>query len=148
MGATPTVAPAAQGGAPSAQTADWQWTLYTDFTSQSWNGALTAGIDGTVDLLAPPAGAAAANVPGQTEIRIEGVSSLSDYANIEQMLGAVPGVSQANVRQVSGDSVVFDLTVRGGDAAIDRALSSSPSFARVGPPAQGSAPLIYRYRPG
>ena len=141
----PAAAPAA---APSAPAADWRWTLYTDFTSPSWNGALTAGIDGTVDLLAPPAGAAAAGVSGPTEIEIEGVSSLADYANIEQMLGAVPGVSKANVRQISGDSVVFDLTVRGGGAAIEQSLSSSPSFARVGPSAPASGPLIYRYRPG
>lgn len=129
---------------------DWQWVLYTDFTTQSWSGPLTAGIDGTVDLLAPPAGTAAGNAPGDTEIEIEGVSSLADYANIELMLGAVPGVSQANVRQVSGDSVLFDVTVRGGAGAIDRALSSSPSFTRLGsgPQPRGGAPLVYRYRPG
>jgi hypothetical protein len=130
---------------------EWQWTLYTDFTSQSWSGPLTVGIEDTVDLLAPPAGAAAASVPGETEVEIEGVSNLADYANIEQMLGAVPGVSEADVRQVDGDSVVFDLTVRGGGAAIDRALSSSPSFQRVGSAAAGAVspgPLVYRYRPG
>jgi hypothetical protein len=147
-GSAPAAVPAAQAAPPSAPATDWQWTLYTDFTSQSWGGALTAGIDGTVDLLAPPVGAAAANVSGQTEIEIQGVSSLADYANIEQMLGAVPGVSKANVRQVSGDSVVFDLTVRGGGAAIDRALSSSPSFARVGPATPGGGQLVYRYRSG
>ena len=147
-GGTPAGPPAAQGAAPSASATDWQWTLYTDFSSRSWSGSLTAGIDGTVDLLAPPAGAAAANLPGQAQIEIQGVSSLTDYANIEQMLGAVPGVSKANVRQVSGDSIVFDLTVRGGGAAIDRALSSSPSFARVGPATRDGGPLVYRYRPG
>ena len=149
--AQPAVAPA-QPPAPPDQPQAWQWTLYTDFSSQSWSGPLTAGIDGTVDLLAPPPGAAAANASGETEIEIDGVSSLADYANIEQMLGAVPGVSHANVRQVSGDSVLFDLTVRGGGAAIERALSGSPRFARVGPDAQGAgasgAPLVYRYRPG
>lgn len=85
-------------------------------------------------------------------MQIDGVSSLGDYANIEQMLAAVPGVSSANVRQVSGDSVFFDLTVRGGGAAIERTLSSSPSFTRVGADAHGGgapgAPLVYRYRPG
>jgi len=148
----PAAAPAAQPAAPPDQAQAWQWTLYTDFSSQNWSGPLTAGIDGTVDLLAPPSGAAAANAPGDTEIEIDGVSSLADYANIELMLGAVPGVSKANVRQVSGDSVLFDLTVRGGGAAIERALSGSPSFARVGPGAQAGAAsgaqLIYRYRPG
>jgi hypothetical protein len=147
-GAPAAVAPAAAAAGGGA----WQWTLYTDFTSQSWSGPLTAGIDDTVDLLAPPVGAAAANAPGETEIEIQGVTSLADYANIELMLGAVPGVSRANVKQVTGDSVLFDLTVRGGDAVIERALSSSPSFTRIGPAEQGSgtssAPLLYRYRSG
>ena len=147
------VAPATQPAAPPGQPQAWQWTLYTDFSDQSWSGPLTAGIDNTVDLLAPPPGAAAANAPGETQIEIEGVSSLADYANIELMLGAVPGVSKANVRQVSGNSVLFDLTVRGGGSAIERALSVSPSFSRVGPAAQGGGttsgmPLVYRYRPG
>jgi hypothetical protein len=148
--AAPAVAPSA---APSGSMGAWQWTLYTDFTSQTWSGPLTAGIDDTVDLLAPPAGAAAANAPGETEVEIEGVSSLADYANIELMLAAVPGVSSADVRQVSGNSVLFDLTVRGGAAAIEQALSRSPSFTRAGPTTQGGGPssgtsLVYRYRPG
>lgn len=145
-------APAAATSAPPPGAGDWQWTLYTDFTSQSWSGPLTAGIEDTVDLLAPAAGAAAANASGETEVEIEGVTSLADYANIELMLGAVPGVSRADVKQVSGDSALFDMTVRGGGAAVDRALSGSPSFTRVGPAAQASgmsaAPLVYRYRSG
>ncbi|HEX8756059.1 MAG TPA: DUF2066 domain-containing protein [Steroidobacteraceae bacterium] len=152
----------ASAGAAAAQAAarqsapqgagDWQWTLYTDFTSQTWSGPLTAGIEDTVDLLAPPAGAAAAGAPGETDVQIEGVTSLDDYANIELMLGAVPGVSRADVKQVSGDSVVFGLTVRGGDATVERALSMSPSFSRLAPAPQSSgpsgAPLVYRYRSG
>jgi hypothetical protein len=153
-----TQASSAAASAPGAAQA-WQWALYTDFTTQRWSGALTSGIDDTVDLLAPPAGAAAASAPGTTEVQIDGVSSLADYANIELMLGAVPGVSRANVRQVSGDSVLFDLTVRGGSVTIDRALSSSPSFTRIGSAngedgtaarerAPSGAALVYRYRPG
>lgn len=146
-------APAATLPAQPGSMGAWQWTLYTDFTTQTWSGSMTAGIDDTVDLLAPPAGAAAASAPGETEVEIDGVTTLADYGNIELMLGAVPGVSRADVIQVSADSVLFELTVRGGGAAIDRALSSSPSFTRVGPSPQGggaasAAPLVYRYRPG
>jgi hypothetical protein len=151
-----TSAPArGQGAAPASPAiaagaaGEWQWTLYTDFTSRSWSGPLTAGIDDTVDLLAPSAGPAAGSAAAEARVEIEGVSGLADYANIELMLGAVPGVSEANVRQVAGDSVLFDLTVRGGAAAIDRALSSSPHFTRVGSTGTGpGAPLVYRYRPG
>jgi hypothetical protein len=149
----PAAAPGVTQGATAAGSVpgsgEWQWTLYTDFTSRSWSGPLTAGIEDTVDLLAPPAGPAAANVPGETEVEIEGVSDLTDYANIELMLDAVPGVSKANVRQVEGDSVLFEVTVRGGAAAIDRALSSSPRFTRLAPAGAGSgAATVYRYRPG
>jgi Uncharacterized protein conserved in bacteria (DUF2066) len=144
----PAAGPAAPATAPPGLPPAWQWKLYTDFSTQSWSGPLTAGIDDTVDSLAPRVGAATANAPGQTEVQIEGVSSLADYANIELMLGAVPGVSAANVRQVTGGSVLFDLTVRGGGATIDRALSSSPSFTRVAPATPAGGTLVYRYRPG
>ena len=149
----PTPGASSAASAVTAQAAaDWQWTLYTNFATQNWSGSLTAGIDNTVDLLAPPAGPASANTPMRTQVKIEGVSSLADYANIELMLGAVPGVSAASVSQVSGDSVVFDLTVRGGDAALGRELAGSPSFTRAGPAAQGGrgagAPLVFRYRSG
>jgi len=148
---TPPAGPAPPGAVQQLQgpASAWQWRLYNDFTTQSWSGELTAGIDDTADLLAPPAGAAAVNAAGQTEVEIDGVSSLADYASIELMLGAVPGVSAANVRQVSGDAVLFDLTVRGGGATIDRALSSSSRFTRVAPVTPGAgAALVYRYRPG
>ncbi len=160
-GAAPAAAAAAApaagpGASPATATAadDWQWTLYTDFTSESWSGPLTAGIEDTVGLLAPPAGPESANAPVRTELEIQGVSSLADYANIETMLGAVPGVSEANVREVSGGSAVFDLTVRGGGAAIARALAGSANFTRVrrgaaahGPAASGAA-VVFRYRSG
>jgi hypothetical protein len=151
-GGAPSPAAVPAAASPAAAPTDWQWTLYSDFSSQTWTGPLTAGIDDTVDLLAPPVGAAAANAPGETQVEIDGVTTLADYANIELMLGAVPGVSGANVRQVSGGSVLFDLTVRGGAAAIERRLSSSPSFTPAGPNAHGGAAagtlLVYRYRPG
>ena len=38
-----------------------QWTLYTRAENPSWTGPLAAGIDHTVDLLAPPPGAALAS---------------------------------------------------------------------------------------
>lgn len=158
-GAAPATAPAQGQVPPQAQAqaqaqgqGDWQWTLYTNFATQSWSGSVTAGIDDTVDLLAPPAGPASANMPVAAQVKFEGVSSLADYAHIEMMLGAVPGVSAASVSQISGDSVVFDLTVRGGEAAIGRELSGSPSFTRAGPDAQdgrgAGGPLVFRYRSG
>jgi hypothetical protein len=139
-GAAPAVAPGTSG-APGQQ---WQWTLETDFISQTWSGSIRTGVDRTVDLLAPSAGSAAQDVTRAAQIEIDGVETLADYANIELMLPAVPGVSAANVIRVDGARVVFDLAARGGEAAVARSLSASPRFAPV--PGAGALP-VFRYRP-
>jgi hypothetical protein len=128
-------------GAASGQ---WQWTLYTSFSSESWSGPLTAGIDGTVDLLAPPQNASLAQTEAKVLIEIDGVTSLTDYANVQRMLEAVPGVRGANVVQASGAGVTFDVTARGGADALDRALAGSARLVRSG---AANARLLYQYHP-
>lgn len=128
-------------GASSGQ---WQWTLYTSFSSESWSGPLTAGIDGTVDLLAPPQNASLAQTEAKVLIEIDGVTSLTDYANVQRMLEAVPGVRGANVVQASGAGVTFDVTARGGADALDRALAGSARLVRSG---AANARLLYQYHP-
>jgi hypothetical protein len=150
-GASPPPPPPSAGtaGATAAPTPapvlsqQWQWTLETNFTGQTWSGSLVTGVDQTVDLLAPPPGPAGADVARETQIEIDGVTNLADYANIELMLAAVPGVSAANVIEVDGTRAVFDLMVRGGEAAIARSLAGSPRFS----PAGGTGALpVFRYR--
>jgi hypothetical protein len=128
-------------GASSGQ---WQWTLYTSFSSESWSGPLTAGIDGTVDLLAPPQGASLAQTEARVLLEVEGVGNLTDYANVQRMLEAVPGVRGAAISQASGSKVTFDVTARGGSEALDRALAGSARLVRSG---AGNARLLYQYHP-
>lgn len=128
-------------GAPAGQ---YQWTLYTNFSSQSWNGSLAAGIDGTVDLLAPAQGASLAQTEAKVLVQIDGVASLIDYATVERMLAAAPGVRAANIVRAAGNAVTFDITARGGSDALDHALSGSPHLARAG---SSNGPLVYDYHP-
>ena len=93
---------ARDAGAPAGQ---YQWTLYTSFSSQSWSGPLAAGIDGTVDLLAPPQGASLAQTEAKVLVEVDGVASLTDYANVQRMLEAVPGVRGANIVRAAGNAV-------------------------------------------
>ena len=120
-----------------------QWTLYTRAQSESWSGPLRAGIDHTVDLLAPPPGAA-----GQPEaaarVRIEGVAGLAGYAAVERLLQSIPGVRRADVAEADAGSVTFEVDMRGGSAALERELSGSTHLVRSG---SGIAPLVYRYQP-
>jgi len=131
-------------GDPSIADAPLQWTLYTNFSSQSWSGSLQAGIDGTVNDLAPPPGASLAEAEATTLVRIEGVSNLNDYAAIERLLQSMPGARRANLVEVSGSSASFSVTVRGGTEAIDHALTGSGRFVRSGASNSG---LVFQYRP-
>ncbi len=131
-------------GDPSVAGAPLQWTLYTDFASESWTGPLAAGIDGAVDDLAPAQGGSLAQTEADAIVQIDGLTSLSDYAVVERMLEGMPGARRANIVEASGSSAAFNVTVRGGAEAIDRALSGSGRFVRSA--ASGSRP-VFQYRP-
>lgn len=134
------------GTSPEAplEAPQWQWTLVTPFMRRTFAGReLTAGIDDTVDLLAPSP-ALTGNRLTEVQVRIEGISTLSDYAHVELMLAAMPGVSRSDVGLVQGDAAVFEVQARGGAPAVARMLAGSPHFSPLG---SGSGALVYRYRP-
>jgi hypothetical protein len=126
---------------PSAR---WQWTLHTNFTSESWSGPLAAGIDNAVDNLAAPQGATLAETEAEARIQIEGVNGLSDYAAVERILASLPGARRSGVVAADGSQVVFQVLIRGGSGAVSRALSGSTHL--VAAEAAGN-PLTYQYRP-
>jgi len=131
-------------GEDTAPDGPLQWSLYTPARSDSWNGPLAAGVDHTVDLLVPPPGTSLAQAEAQARVHIEGVSSLSAYAAVERLLQSVPGVRRASIAAAAGGSVTFEVTVRGGAAALEQALAGSTRLIRTG----GTGPaLAYRYQP-
>jgi hypothetical protein len=132
-----------RGDAGSANS-QLQWSLYTDFSSESWSGPLAAGINGAVDALAPVQGGTFAQTESAARVEIEGVSSLADYASVERLLENVPGVRRANVSTASGNVVMFDVVARGGGDAISHGLAGSAHLVRSD---ASSARLAYQYRP-
>jgi hypothetical protein len=128
-------------GAPVGQ---YQWTLYTNFSSQSWSGQLASGIDGTVDLLAPPQGASLAQTEAKVLLDVNGIATLADYANVQRILESVPGVRGANIARASGNTATFDITARGGSDALDRALAGASHLVRAD---TSNARLVYQYHP-
>ena len=126
-----------------AAAGQYQWTLNTGFSSQSWSGPLAAGIDGTVDQLAPAQGASLAQTEAKVLVEVSGVSTLTDYANVQRILESVPGVRAANIDRAGGNSVAFDITARGGSEAIDHALAGAAHLARA---ESSNGRLQYEYR--
>jgi hypothetical protein len=130
-------------GPDAGAEAPLQWTLYTHAQNSSWNGTLAAAVDHTVDLLVPQQATSLAETEGETQVQIDGVNSLSAYANVERLLQSVPGVRRANVAAAATGSVTFAVTVRGGAAGLEQALSGVAHLQRV----TGGSALIYRYQP-
>ena len=122
-----------------------QWTLYTRAETQSWSGNLSAGVDHTVDLLAPPPGAASGETQAATRVRIEGVAGLTDFANVERLIQSIPGARRAEIAEVDSTGATFEVELRGGAAALERELTASPHLARVA--TTGSSRLVFRYHP-
>jgi len=131
-------------GEANAPNAQLQWTLHTNFSSQSWTGPLAEGINGAVDTLAPTQGGSLAQTEAAARVEVEGVATLTDYANVERTLQSVPGVRRANVNAARRNMVVFDLLVRGGEDAVSHALAGSSHLVRTD---ASSARLAYQYRP-
>jgi hypothetical protein len=129
--------------AAGAAAGQLRWTLVTRAQSESWSGPLAAGIDHAVDLEAPPPGAAGeAEAPAR--VRIEGIARLGDYAAVERLLQSIPGVRRADVAEVDGASVTFEVDMRGGASALEHELSGSSRMVRS--TGAGSS-LVYRYQP-
>jgi hypothetical protein len=130
-------------GPDAGAEAPLQWTLYTHAQNSNWNGTLAAAIDHTVDLLVPRQATSLAETEGEAQVQIDGVNSLGAYANVERLLQSVPGVRRANVAGAAPGSVSFAVTVRGGAAGLEQALSGTAHLQRV----NGGSGLIYRYQP-
>ena len=121
-----------------------QWTLYTRARSESWNGPLSGTIDHTVDLLVPQQGTTVAQAESTARVAIAGVSSLTDYAAVTRLLQSVPGVRHVSILAAEGDSIVFEVTVRGGAAGLEQALAGSTRLVHSG---AGAAGAVFRYQP-
>ena len=121
-----------------------QWTLYTNFSSESWSGPLSAGINGAVDNLAPAQGGSLSQIEATARVEVNGVVNLTDYANVQRLLESAPGVRRVNVSAASGNVAMFDVVARGGGDALSHALTGTSHLAQQ---EASSARLAYQYRP-
>jgi|GEM_PF-360715 len=118
----------------------WQWTLITGLATQSWDGSLDAGVNGAVDALARVEGRALPLTEEEARVRISGVTTLADYAAVERTFEELPGARRSGLEEADGTTATFRVLIRGGAAAIERALASSQHFTRIDAgPARGEA---------
>ncbi len=120
------------GRADPANLGLWQWHLVSSYTSDGWSGALDGGINGAADSLASVAADAGSRPLVQVSVEVTGVATLTDYAKVEQLLRAVPGVQASGLTAAAGTTATFMVGVRGGGTTLTRALAASAHLAAAG----------------
>jgi len=127
-----------------------RWRLFLDGETLDWTqqGELPEqlvadGIDGLGDALGRRY-ATPAMLAGSARLRVTvvGVRSAEDYARVANYLGSLDSLRDTFVVSVSGAQVVFDVTARGGRAALAQAIGFGNLLAPV--PAQTD---VYELRP-
>ena len=120
------------GRASSASAnANVRWTHLFQDRSSEFSGTLE-GVNRAADLYAGLFAASGALVP--VEIEVGGLNDLHDYAGLESYLESLTFISHVSVESLSGDTVRFRLSTRGGVDSLQRALSLS---GRLQPAAAG-----------
>jgi hypothetical protein len=122
----------------------WQWTLQTQFGSESWTGPIDAGVNGAVDALTRAQEATAGVAELEAVVQVSGVSTLNDYAAVGRLLEGIPGQKRVSLAETSGTTATFNVLVRGGADTVDRALGNSSRLSRGG---SANGQLLYTYRP-
>ena len=113
------------GRADPATPGQYQWHLVSSYTSAGWSGAADAGVNGAADSLAATTSPSGSGALEQVTVQVAGVSTLTDYARVEQLLRAVPGVQSSGLTASQGSSAVFTVAVRGGGEALVQGLAGS-----------------------
>lgn len=133
--ATAALAAARRAGADvtllgEADGSEWQWTLFDGVAPAVFTGGVTAGIEGAADTLAIGAQAAIAQAVETTTVRVIGLASLQDYADVQRVLAALLGVRAVGVRSVESDAAIFDVQLPGGAQGLQSALAGSTRLRR------------------
>jgi hypothetical protein len=111
--------------------ANVRWTHLFQDRSSEYSGTLE-GVNRAADLYAGLFAASGGLVP--VDIEVSGVNDLKDYAGLESYLESLTFISRVGVESLSGDTVRFRLSTRGGLDSLQRALSLS---GRLQPMAAG-----------
>ncbi len=113
-----------------------RWSLLLDDERFDWVGDISEGPHGVADRFATRL-ATSVSAASQIMFSVTGIDTFSQYGEVANYLKAMAIVESCEVQQVSGGSVVFDLTVRGDKNRLVRTIA----LGRVLQPAVGSSEL-------
>jgi hypothetical protein len=97
-----------------------RWTHVFQDRSSEFSGA-TEGVNHAADVYAGIFAASGAPMP--VDIEVTGVNDVRGYANVENYLESRTFISHLSVTALTGETVRFRLTTRGGSESLQRALA-------------------------
>lgn len=132
------------GQADATDPSGWRWTYHAAGVSESYAGAVTAGIHGAADRLAAATEAVMQQPEQDALVQVSGVTSLRDYAQVSRLLAATAGVRGVALLEAANGVVVYRVLARGGGDGLAVALSA---HSRLRPATDDSGRLAYQFQP-
>lgn len=135
---------------PVSGIAAWRWTLADGAERSEWQGDVTQGVHHVADRLAARYAVAAA-ASRRLRLEVQGVASFADYGRLQDYLRSVGVIESLGIASLQGNSILYELIVRGGVAQLRDALALKAVLVPVAPqslPAGAipvsTADLVYR----
>jgi hypothetical protein len=136
--------------APVAGIASWRWTLVDGAERSEWQGDVTQGVHHVADQLAARYAVAAA-ASSRLRLEVQGVASFADYGRLQDYLRSVGVIESLSIASLQGDSILYEIIVRGGASQLRDALAlksvlvpTAPQSASAAGMSVSGADLVYR----
>jgi uncharacterized protein len=129
-------------GRPSGDST--RWTFAGAGETREVQGTLEDGVHLAADRYAAALAVAGGAQRNEVTIEVTGIHSAAAYAEASRQLEGLEAVRGVVVREVRPDTVVYVLTVRGGDAGLRRALAAGGRFVPAGSAPSGP---VFRWQP-
>lgn len=117
-----------------------RWTLLAGEEEASWEGTVASGPAEAAAVLSRQL-ATYADAGGTRRLVVNGVSSFSQYGSLLGYLRSLPIVERASISRVDGQTIEFELEVRGDTERLRRTLDNSVLLVAEGAPAAAANPV-------
>jgi hypothetical protein len=122
---------------------DVRWTLLTGSERAEWRGGVADGPQGLAERLSQQLAGTSAGA-GSLTLGVSGIGTLDQYGAVLAYLRGLDVVETVGVAAFGGDTVRFDLTLRGEPERLDRALALRRVLEPDAGEAADGATLHYR----
>jgi len=125
-----------------------RWNLQFADQAYQFTGTIDDGVQTSADWFADQFAVAPGTGPSLVRVQVSGITGVNQYAGVQNYLVNLSMIERVEVLQASADSVLFNLTLRGGMEVLHRVMALNRTLvempAVVGP-GDTQDVLFYRY---